>query len=150
MSRYKRRCATIIWGSAAATRLQTLITVQKKIIRLVTCSHYLAPSADLFTRYHLLRLSDLYKLQVALFVFKHKHHLLPKTCTHYLNESTSHAYNTRLISYFDLISFRTSIRERGIRVQGPRIWNEIPPHLQCMDSIATFKKQLTKYYLSYP
>ena len=56
------------------TVLKKLIRLQKRAIRIITHSKYLAPTGPLFARLKVLQLMDVYKLQVVLFMYKFKNH----------------------------------------------------------------------------
>ena len=48
-------------------------------------------------------------------------------------------------------SFRNqSLYDHSFAVQGPRLWNTIPAHLNQLTEPATFKSALTKYLLTIP
>jgi len=78
-------CVTI-WGGACPTILSPLIVLQKKIVRIITNSSYLAHTTPLFHRCRLLKLKDIYKFNLAIYFFKNKL---------FLNYSRIHNYNTR-------------------------------------------------------
>ena len=108
-----------IWGCAIPSVLNKVIVLQKRAVRLVARESYRAPTASLFLRFKLLRTADINKLQTAIFMFKYKHCLLPESCMHYFTVSSMHPYETRKATYFKLLSYRTSIRERCISIWGP-------------------------------
>jgi Reverse transcriptase (RNA-dependent DNA polymerase) len=138
----------IIWGGANLSILKKVIVLQKRAIRLVTRSSYRAPTGPLFRRLRLLRLEDIHKLQTALFMFKFKYCILPLSCMNYFSVNLIHSHFTRHICYFNLASFRTSIRERCITVRGPRLWDSLPIALQNCSSIHMLKTELTNNIIS--
>ena len=58
------------WGGAAHSVLNPLILVQKKIIKLITYSSFTSPSTPLFSKLNLLKLQDIYNLNIALLIHK--------------------------------------------------------------------------------
>ena len=43
-----------------------------------------------------------------------------------------------------------SLYDQSFAVQGPKLWNAIPYHLNVIDDLEHFKDQLTKFMLSFP
>ena len=59
------------------TTLNRLVVLRKRIIRVITKSCFDAPSAPLFYEHNFLNLSNIYMLQIGLFMFSFKNKLLP-------------------------------------------------------------------------
>ena len=110
----------LIWGGASQVALSRLIVLQKRAVRLITNSEYRAPSSPLFVRLSILKLPDLYKMQILLYMYKFKFNLLPESCsrhvTHAINDQH---YNFRRVNEFQLVKFRSEIRKRSTAVVGP-------------------------------
>src|SRR5271163_3285410 len=70
----------IVWGTASASTLQRLVVLQNRAVRLVTRSTFRSSCHPLFVCLNILKLSDINKFQIALFMYKMKHHLLPLSC----------------------------------------------------------------------
>ena len=68
---------TIVWGSTYKTTLNRLVVLQKCIIRVITKSSFDAPSALLFYEHNFLNITNIYMLQIGLFMFSFKNKLLP-------------------------------------------------------------------------
>jgi hypothetical protein len=130
----------IIWGYASATLLRQLIVLQKRAVRIITSSPYRSESSPLFRRLHLLKLTDICKLQTALFMYKVKCKLLPVSCMQYCKINQRSMYSTRQKNYFDVDVFKTNIRERSIAVSGPRLWNSLTQEAQSCTSLSFFKR----------
>ena len=58
----------ILWGNALQKYISKLERVQKKAIRAITRSKFNAPSSPLFRELNILKLRDLYKLNVSTFL----------------------------------------------------------------------------------
>ena len=109
----------LLWGGFVKVHLQPLIVAQKKIVRVITHSLYLAHTAPLFHRIRILQLEDIYRYYVGIRMFKLK-----------MNNSVvypTHTYETRN-NINILPSFqRLTSGLRSISSIGPRIFNSIPP-----------------------
>jgi hypothetical protein len=138
----------IIWSCAKPTVIQRVATLQKRAVRLITNSYFRAKTGPLFHRLNSLKLEDIYKVQVSLFVFKFKCNLLPASCMHYFTYSAPRLYNTRNVcSLLKLNNFRTDIRERSICIDGPRVWNSLPTEIQSCTSIGMLKRAVLQHFV---
>src|SRR6218665_3242325 len=61
------------------------LLLQKKVVRIIAETHYLAHTASLFKDYSLLTITDLYKLQLAIFMYRYHKGTLPKIFDHYFS-----------------------------------------------------------------
>ena len=140
-------CA-IIWGSAYATALLPLLTLQKKIMRVIAFAEFNAHTASLFAKYETLRVSDIYMLQVLSFMYKLKNNLLPHSCMRYHIQSLDTIHDTRKKSYFMIQSYRTDVRKKSIGIAGPIYWSEIPLAMQNAVCFPAFKHELKAWLVS--
>ena len=138
----------IIWGCAKASILHKLIILQKRAVRIITSSPYLSESSPLFRRLRLIKITDIHKLQVALFMHKIKFQLLPVSCLQYFKLNTHRVYATRQKYYFDIATFRINIRERSIAINGPRLWHSLSNNLQDCTSLNTLKRLIVESFLN--
>ena len=138
----------ILWGCAKPSILLKLITLQKRAIRLVSRSSYRSSTGPLFCSLGILKLEDIHKQQLALFMFKYKYKALPVSCMHYFTVNLKHSHSTRNTSYFKRVSFRTGVRERCITVRGPRFWDSLPSPLQNCSSFNSLKSDLRSHLLN--
>jgi hypothetical protein len=69
----------IIWGNAANNLLWPIFRAQKRAIQIIENIKYRDSTKEAFHRLNLLRLPELYKFSVLLFVYKYKNGLLPDT-----------------------------------------------------------------------
>ena len=87
---------TLLWAKTYSTCLNKLRRIlQKKAIRIITQSHYLAHTDPLFSKLKLLKLDDLYKHQLGIYMYKSTKGLLPDS-----NGNT----NTLYAMYMTIIS----------------------------------------------
>ena len=78
----------IIWSNTYPTHLDPLIKTQKRIVRLLTHSDYLAHTQPLFHQLRLLNIENLRKYSLAVHFFKNKNDILPAL-------QAPHSYLTR-------------------------------------------------------
>ena len=164
------------WGSAAATDLNKIEILQKKAVRILTGSQYfqiygevagpLPASEPLFKRLEILKLNDIFKLNIANFVYATLSNESPPIFSDWFTYTNSvHAYSTTSSTvvncreYFDvgtveqthtLFIQRPHLEKYGkrmIQVSGPILWNSLPRSLQESPSLPTFKSHLKKHFL---
>ena len=143
----------IIWGSTFPTYFQKLITLQNKAVKFICAAKFCDNSSPYYKRLKILKLKDLYKLEVGKFIHSNFKKMLPKNLSNYfILTSQISEKNTRLNEKSKKtlhISFcKTSRLQRCIRVkyQEVKIWNEIPILIQNA-SYRVFKYEVKKYLL---
>ena len=95
---------------ASCDPLRTVHVKQKKIMRICTNSHYLAHSPPLFADLNTLTVYDIHKLQIALFMYKFHHKLLPDVFSDYfVQANTIHGYSTRQSHMYRPSYFNTDL-----------------------------------------
>lgn len=137
-----------VWGHASNTYLQQLIKIQKKIIRIITNSHYMAHTKELFTKMAILPFDTLVKHRVGLLMYKISKGNVPRPLkTLYTCNKDVHSYNTRQKHHFRPIKANHEFSYRTFVAQSIYIWNNITQNLNTDVSFTIFKKSL-KIYLS--
>ena len=137
----------IIWGGATKLALHRLVCLQKRAIRLISNSTYRSPSTPLFRALGILKLIDLHKLQILIFMYKAKHKLLPFSCYQYIKFSNrSHRFNFRKEKEFEMLRFSTKLRQNSVRIVRPRLRYELPDNLKSI-GLSLFKLSLVELSL---
>jgi len=155
-----------VWGSADNTHLNKLLILQKRIVRLITYSDkrqedYSFFSSDpLFYIMEIHKIQDIFKIMIAKFIFNCLNEKNPVNFhSWYILTTQMHKHNTR--SKFIDIQNHTLTRTlfvptartskyglKLLKVQGPKIWNKIPPVLRISTSIIGFIKNYKKNLLN--
>ena len=99
------------------THTNRLLLLQKRAVRLINDAPFLSHTDPLFFSSGLLKIHDIYKLNVGLYMFDHWHED---------RYNRTHSYDTR--NRNDLLPNRPrmTITQNSLSVAGPRIWNRIP------------------------
>ena len=137
---YLNYCS-LVWGGTYESLLIPLITLQKRCIRLITGSPYLAHTSPLFKKYNLLKLLDIFKFRLAVYAFKNKNNLellYPRT----------HSYNTRFGDNLRPHFQRLTCTTHSFNFVLPNLWNSIPEEFKSLSSIASFKNHYKKFLVS--
>ena len=156
--------AVEVWGSACDSHLSNLLIIQKRAIRLMTYKDQfplipgpLHPSNPLFRELQILKVNDIFMLQIAKFVHKCiNKNIISNFDQWFLLNREVHAHMTR--SNFDnscigtnnlFIPYgRTSnYGLKKIKVNGPKIWNSLPSEIRNIKSLIKFKTVVKNYLL---
>ena len=90
----------LIWGNDS----DALFKLQKKAVRILSNEHFLAHTTPIFCRLNILKLSDLYSLQLLKFYYKFENRCLPNSLQslRIRKNSSFHSYNTRSHDKFSI------------------------------------------------
>ena len=158
------------WGSAVKSNLVKLEILQNKAVRILSGVQYfqiygqepgpLPSSEPLYKHLEILKLDDIFQLNIAKFVYSVLTFESPTNFHEWFSyDHEVHNHSTRsgaeIIrnSYFDvgtavqtytlhLKGSNNKFGEKMIKKSGPVIWNSIPGHIQDATSITVFKYQL--------
>ena len=165
------------WGSASAGDLNKILVLQKKAVRIMSGNQYfqiygepavpLPASEPLFKTLGILKLSDIFILNISKFIFLTLSGESPAIFTSWFTLSNSiHTHATRSTTIINrdhhfetgtVTSTKTLVTRgsklakygaRMIRVAGPVIWNSLPTEIQDSPSLPTFKIRLKKHLIS--
>ena len=155
-----------VWGSADITYLNRIFILQKRIVRMLTFTdkrlqdYSLIPSEPLFFKLNIHKIYDIFKLLISKFIFNCLKKANPdkfnswfKLTSHVHNHNTRSKYididNTLITRTLFIPSVRTThYGLKSLKVQGPKIWNSLPPLLRNIENVKIFIKQLKEYLFS--
>ena len=141
----------LIWGSCAPTSLLPLIRNDKKVVRAITGSDWLAHTSKLFKSNDILKFSDLYNFTLGVFMFnvynsvKANFNLYREIFNDF---SFTHDYDTRGSNRFKLPFYRLGQCQRFVFYQGAKLWNILPDDFKCQKTVNAFKKNFKKYFIN--
>jgi hypothetical protein len=143
----------LIWGKSANCYLSRLLLLQKRIIRIIHHSHFLAHTEPMFINCKLLTITRIHMYTAGTFMFKYHNGLLPSIFNDmFQRQSDVHMYNTRNINLFTIPYCRTLRKQNTIIYQGPHIWNKIISHTDIdignIHTLFSFKKILRNHLLA--
>ena len=141
-----------VWGGTSAKNFKRITGIQKKAIRIINKSHWLAHTEPRMKKLEILKVNDQHQFQclslmynmikgVSPDVFNFKQNLNTNLRDRVLRSSVSQPNDVRLpgcSSMYNKISFPSL---------GPVLWNETSEELKGIDSSKRFKKELKKTFL---
>ena len=138
----------IVWGSAYKKSLHPLVILQKKCIRTITKSEFLAHTKPLFKNSKILTINQMFDFNCAQFIFKILNTgKYPNYKLKLLQNEVSHNYNTRNCAllrppFERLDRFMNSFFNNGIRV-----WNILSEFVKDSKTIRTFKIKMKNWLI---
>ena len=129
--------------------LDPLIKLQKKIIRVITFSQYLAHTNDLFVQLQILPFKKLVIHRIGLRMFKNNLGYIPKAVESlFITNSDIHKYNTRNKDKMRSAYGKHEFMYSNFRFVGIHIWNYILDHLDVNVTLPKFKKTFKTHILA--
>jgi len=141
----------VVWGHTYDSTLNPIFILQKKLVRIMTFSHYNAHTNQLFYNLKILKLPDITFLQTALFMFDYYSGNLPETFSNFFTQVHNlHHYNTRLASKltYTLPRARTNYGKLNIKFSGVKCWNSIDDSIKNVKTKTLFREKLSGVLLS--
>ena len=136
------------WGGISRNILQPLIVMQKRLVRIITSSDYLAHTSPLFQSLSILKLEDVYKFSLMNMMFQTLTlNKFPTLRQKIIQEQSVHRYRTRN-SNLTLPFVRVKKCEQSYIYQGVKLWNTLPAYLKALLSVRSFKRSYTNLLLS--
>ena len=133
---------------AANMHLNNILKIQKRAIRIIKSTSYLAHTELIFKELNVLTIQKVYIYKVGIFMFKFINTKLPDLfgCM-FARHNEHHNYFTRHNINFKIPSIRLALEKKTIKYTGAKIWNYISTNIARLGCIITFKKKLKSFLL---
>ena len=133
----------ILWGSTYKTYLTILFIIPKKIVRSILKKNYRKHSHPLFTGLKLVKLNDVYELEIGNFWYNY----VPTSSPHYLSDILTFTHDIQIhettqCSHIRPFTSLTVKYSNSFLCKGPFIWNRIPFTIQQKNNINSFAVSL--------
>ena len=73
----------VAWGSTFPSYIEKLNILQNKAVKLIGGGNYLDRATPYYSKLNILKLPDLYKLEIAKFVHRFMHNTLPQSFSNF-------------------------------------------------------------------
>ena len=138
----------LLWGSAYMKHIKGMEILQKRAIRHIYQVNSRTSTLPLFLAREILKVQDIFKLQLTIFMYKYYNLQLPEQLLNIFTRNTDvHTHNTRHNRGPHTISRRSNVMSRSFLCKGPDLWNNLPANLKEATSINAFKRQSKTIYL---
>ena len=138
----------IIWANSCKSKIQKLIILQKKIIRIISGLHFCSHTGPVFKQLKLLKFSDINLHQQSIFMYKSINNIFPSqfsNLSHFNCNSEIHKYSTRSATQINMPKHRTRRFQYYIRYSGPKFSNSLPARLHNSRSLQAFSHTMKMY-----
>ena len=117
--------------------------LQKKILRVITFSHFKDHTELLFNSLRIMKFQKLNRFLTAIFMFKVVHGLLPVIVQNiFFMNMDVHTHVTRQRYNFHIFPCRTTLLLFSLNYHGSKVWNNLPLYLRQIDKFGLFKRKL--------
>ena len=138
----------IIWGNCSNYLLQRLFLLQKRAIRIITKSPYLAHTSVLFRQLKILNIYDLHLYLVAIFMFLYMKNIRPESFNEFfVPQSNINRYITRNADRLYLPNYRYTFSRTTLKYRGPFIWNMLQSEFKKCQSLSSFKRKYKSFLI---
>ena len=140
-----------IWGSTFPSYINKLKSLQNKAVKTIGGGSSLESPTKFFNKFSILKLNDLFKMEVAKIVHSHFMNNLPTklsklfTLTKNISSRATRAIESPRNTLY-ILQYSTIRLQRRIKYQGDKIWNNIPLEIQ-NSSARLYKNKYKKYLL---
>jgi len=136
----------LLWGNTYKTHLQSLITIQKRLIRIIAKANRLEHTANLFKELRIIKLFDIYSLKLNIFMYLHNRKSLSQIFNP-MFRSNPNPYSTRNQNEYQLPNCRTNLKKMFVSYQGPHYFNKLPGSIKSLGNVNLFKSNLKRVIL---
>ena len=138
----------LAWGNAVQTRIDKLLLLQKRALRLICNASYRSHTDAMFRENRILKITDLYKLQLGCFMYNIDINDTPAVFKEmFQKNNVIHDYSTRQANDFHLPKNRTHFGNKTFMFTGPKMWNSLDCSLKQARNLDSFKYKLKKLFL---
>ena len=130
-------------GSTYKTNLCRLVSLQKRVIRIISTSPFDSHSDPIFKELELPKLSDIRQLELGKLMFSLNHSLLPSKFNNYFSLNKQ-VHATRHANNFHLPFCRTNLLKFSVSFQGPTYYNPIEDDIKESNFLHLFNTKLKK------
>ena len=143
-------CA-VVWGNNYQSRLDKLIKLQKRAVRIIDYKPFLYPTNSLFIKYKILKFPDMVKEQSVMIMLGYINKTLPEPISEMFHFHVP--INTRNTRHFHVPFAASNYRTFTLSFSAPYNWNTIIGHLfkninDVPRNKTTLKKHVRKYLIA--
>jgi len=139
----------VVWAIDRSCVLNKLFILQKKAVRSITHSRWNCHSIPIFKRLGILPICSLNDLQIACFMYRQVHKLLPPPFSNMFQMNYEiHLHSTRQKNNLHVTLHRLRIRRNTVKIYGCKVWNSLPSALRNIASLHLFKAEFNKMLFS--
>lgn len=132
------RYGICLWGWSTLSK--SVFVSQKRIIRCIAGVASTFSCRNLFKKYSILTLYDLFVFEVAVYAFRNKNK--------FSRNDAIHQHDTRIKENLHVPYCRLNVTKKSPNYLGPRIFNMLPANITTSKTLSQFKGLLKSYLLT--
>ena len=135
-----------VWGNNYPTVINRLVLIQKKLVRIITCSPYRAHTEPLMYANNMLSVIDINRYLTGTFMYQCIHKEAPEMFLNLFHTNSNfHDHDARYSEDLHVPYGGIDVRKFSIKIHGAKLWNSIPDQIKNAQSKYTFKQQFRNY-----
>ena len=135
-----------VWGTNYPSCLERIYLIQKKLIRIITCSPFRAHTGPLYFANKILNVYDINDYIIGSFMYECLYGTIPEIFRNYFQRNADvHDHNLRNVNDLYVPYGRLDIRKFSIKIAGANLWNSLPSFVKNSQSNHIFKKNMRHY-----
>ena len=139
----------IVWGSVCPSVMSRLFITQKRALKIAMNLPRRTATVHVFEMAKVIKVTDINKIHMAIFMFKYIQGLLPSGFTNkFASSSQIHSYCIRDPLLFRLPVCRTQHFKTSAAYRGPYVWNNLPKEIKSVPNLFSLKKSIKQYFVS--
>ena len=135
-----------VLGNCSKALISKLQIIQNKLLKLLLQRDRLTPTDILHKDLNILKVHDIYKVNILCFVNKCLLGQCPPIFENYYH-TRNNSYNMRNVGLF-IPRYRTTLGSQTVLIQGARIWNELDMNVKEFRFQSNFRKCIIKYIVT--
>ena len=139
----------LVWGLTFETYINSVFLLQRRVIRAISFEHFTAPTTPIFSDLKILKLHDLFKLKMLIFVYESVNKFSPISFHNIFDSVASvHQYGTRQAGKDNIFLTQKNTNKYGLRsvhYHGAKCWNDIPVDIKRSPSVNIFRQKLKAF-----
>ena len=141
----------LAWGNAADSILWPVYKNQKIALRIISNTPRRNSTIDFCKNHKILRLPEIHKNAIGLFMFKFNNGLLPTIFSNFFTRNQDHhTHHTRNASKFRIPLSKTQLASKCITKTGVTFWNHLDATVTAIPKIGSFKKCIKDEIMNTP
>ncbi len=139
-----------VYGHAAKTSLRPLQIQQNRILKILFHRDWFTDTDVLHTNLNILKIKDIFKLQLVQFIYRQQRNQLPKVFDKYFTKNSElHRYGTRQLKKLHVCKTKKKkIGEKTVRYYGALQFNLLPENVLCCKTSKSFRKKTKQHFIS--
>ena len=142
------RYGIICWGRADKTIKKPIETLLDRAVRCINFYRgFENKTNNLYYKIKLLKVEDLFNLEIGKFMFKLNNNLLPKPFKPYFKSVNSiHSHNTRNVDKLFIPRLNKKIGQKSLSFLGSKTWNNITKKIRGKKTLKILQKNMRNHY----